>query len=91
MTRPPDWPGEPACHGHDPEWWFASLPNPDAEQAIAVCERCPVIDPCLAYALDRPWLDGIWAATTPTRRRHLRRDRTTEEPPTERNDHGNPE
>lgn len=41
----------------------------------AVYRRCPVTDPCLAYALDMGDEYGIWGATTPEDRQALDRIR----------------
>ena len=63
-----------ACHDpqHDPEWWW---PNSAADSsipvAIAICFGCPLIDKCLAYALQAHEREGIWGGTTPTERRQL--------------------
>jgi WhiB family redox-sensing transcriptional regulator len=44
----------------------------EIEEARALCAACPVREMCLAWAVARPELDGIWAATTPPERRRLR-------------------
>src|SRR5262249_15175478 len=41
--------------------------------AKALCADCAVQSPCLEFALSRPDLVGIWAATTPSERAVLRR------------------
>jgi WhiB family redox-sensing transcriptional regulator len=47
------------CRSNDPELFFAESPA-DVESAKALCQTCPLIDECLAGALDRhePW--GVW-------------------------------
>lgn len=50
----------------------------DVEQAKSVCRRCPLREPCLAYALDATDghgtpIGGIWGATTVEERKALRR------------------
>lgn len=47
------------CRTHDPELWFAEHTT-QVEQAKALCRTCPLIDGCLAGALERqePW--GVW-------------------------------
>lgn len=77
------WRTRAACHGHDPALWFPDWSlnttkprgptdawsySPDAAD---ICLTCPVAGPCLDYALHRN-VDGIWSATTPIERRHLR-------------------
>ena len=47
------------CRSHDPELWFAER-TAQVEQAKALCRECPLIEGCLAGALERaePW--GVW-------------------------------
>ena len=47
------------CRLNDPELFFAESPA-DVESAKALCRTCPVMEECLAGALDRhePW--GVW-------------------------------
>lgn len=47
------------CRSHDPELWFAERTS-EVEQAKALCRDCPLIEGCLAGALEReePW--GVW-------------------------------
>lgn len=40
-----------------------------------VCQSCPVATECLRWALDGGQDHGLWAATTPTDRRAIRRAR----------------
>ncbi len=46
-----------------------------AEQAKAVCRRCPVIAPCLRWAMDTRQEAGVWGGQTEDERRVLRRNR----------------
>jgi hypothetical protein len=57
----------------DADWWFSGDTG-DKTAAQLLCLRCPIREECLAYALDHPADTefGIWAATTPNRRRTLR-------------------
>ena len=63
MTAPrweaPSRPGALPCHLVDPEVFFAESPA-DVEAAKALCVGCPVLEECLAGALERrePW--GVW-------------------------------
>lgn len=65
-----------ACRGHDPELWFVEGRGRAANQArttaLAICDACPVIGPCLSYALAIPWLVGVWGGTLPTTRERMR-------------------
>jgi WhiB family redox-sensing transcriptional regulator len=47
------------CRSNDPELFFAESPA-DVELAKALCRTCPLMEECLAGALDRhePW--GVW-------------------------------
>jgi WhiB family redox-sensing transcriptional regulator len=47
------------CRTNDPELWFAEH-STQVEQAKALCRTCPLIEGCLAGALERnePW--GVW-------------------------------
>ncbi len=54
-----------ADHG----WWASDEPN--TQDAVEICERCPVRDDCLQWALEMPEPVGIWGGTTPKQRRRL--------------------
>ncbi|WP_281276664.1 WhiB family transcriptional regulator [Cellulomonas telluris] len=47
------------CRSNDPELWFAER-QADVERAKALCQTCPLIEGCLAGAVERaePW--GVW-------------------------------
>ncbi|WP_276319535.1 WhiB family transcriptional regulator [Cellulomonas endophytica] len=47
------------CRSNDAELWFAER-TADVEQAKALCRDCPLLEGCLAGALERaePW--GVW-------------------------------
>lgn len=51
----------PACHDHDPNWWF---PEPGdtttARAAKTICRRCPIRVQCLTDARARGERAGIW-------------------------------
>jgi WhiB family redox-sensing transcriptional regulator len=69
---PPDWRDQALCAQSDPEAWFPEA-GEHAELAKAICRTCPVQAPCLAYALDRPGLRGIWGGLSERERRAARR------------------
>ncbi|AXE22867.1 Transcriptional regulator WhiB [Streptomyces sp. enrichment culture] len=48
-----------ACRTYDPEVFFAESPA-DVEYAKSLCRTCPLVEACLAGALERrePW--GVW-------------------------------
>ena len=47
------------CRTYDPELWFAEQTS-QVERAKALCRECPLIEGCLAGAIERaePW--GVW-------------------------------
>lgn len=66
-----------ACRAR-PELWFPKSygdSSIECHRAKIVCKRCPVAEQCLLWALANPELTehGIWAATSPKKRTHLRR------------------
>src|ERR1035437_4941377 len=70
------WRDHAACLGTWQELFFPVGNGPDAlrqtEQAKAVCRGCPVIEPCLTWALDAG-VDGVWGALPEDERRALRK------------------
>ena len=72
-----DWRQRAACRDEDPELFFpVSDIGPaarQADQAKAICARCPVREMCLEYAQDNGLESGIFGGTTETERRELRR------------------
>jgi WhiB family redox-sensing transcriptional regulator len=77
MLRYDDWREHAACRDEDPELFFPlSEIGPGARQADeakAVCARCPVREQCLEYALDNGLDHGIFGGLTESERRRLRR------------------
>ncbi|WP_251153351.1 WhiB family transcriptional regulator [Cellulosimicrobium sp. Marseille-Q4280] len=47
------------CRTNDPELWFAERAT-EVEEAKALCRTCPLVEGCLAGAVERrePW--GVW-------------------------------
>jgi hypothetical protein len=76
------WQRDAACRDTDPDLFF---PASDDDTAVIVarhkiavapiCSACPVAVDCLRWALDTGQDHGLWAATTPTDRRAIRRAR----------------
>jgi WhiB family redox-sensing transcriptional regulator len=77
MLNYDDWRQRAACRDEDPELFFPvsdiGLGARQADQAKAVCDRCPVRAQCLEYALDNGLDYGIFGGTTEAERRELRR------------------
>lgn len=75
------WMTRAACLNADPRKWDSDT-GPDALGSIRVCERCPVLEQCLEYALrlmaelpSEHTLAGIWGGTGHKRRAVLVRER----------------
>lgn len=68
------WIDEANCRGVDPERFFVrgSL---QAKPAQRLCERCPVQETCLEYALAHDIDFGVWGGLTERQRRSLQRRR----------------
>ena len=72
-TNASAWRADSLCRPHPTRWWFAGDPR-EALVAKSICSGCPVKGPCLEFALSRPDVFGIWAATTASERTTIRRD-----------------
>lgn len=62
--------GVPDRLGRDP--WFVEGQGAQPAEAIAVCEQCPVRQPCAAYAIEQGITEGVWGGLTPKQRRQHR-------------------
>lgn len=72
-----DWRHEAACLTEDPELFFPiGETSPAAcaqiQEAKAVCARCPVLETCLAAALESG-AEGVWGGSTDDERRRMKR------------------
>ena len=61
------WQFDGACRGEDPSLFFAPGYFEKREEkaarevkAKAICTECPVLEPCLEYALAHREHDGVW-------------------------------
>ena len=67
------WMRQALCAEVDPELFFPDKGDwAKAFRAKVVCRRCEVTEQCLAYALERSELVGVWGGTTPEQRKQLR-------------------
>jgi WhiB family redox-sensing transcriptional regulator len=57
----PRWMDRAACRGRPGRWWFTASTR---RRAIRICQRCPVRDECLAYAIDYDEQYGVWGGLT---------------------------
>jgi len=73
------WIEQARCIGEDPELFFpVGTSGPaleQAEHAKAICRECPVIEACLAWALDTCQDAGVWGGLDEEVRREIRRAR----------------
>jgi WhiB family redox-sensing transcriptional regulator len=72
-----DWRHRALCRDEDPELFFPiGTTGPAAvqvAQAKVVCGRCPVVEPCLSWALETGQDAGVWGGTSEDERRALKR------------------
>ena len=72
-----DWRHEAACRGEDPEVFFPVGNTGPAlaqiEEAKKICQRCPVKEPCLAWALESGQDAGVWGGLSEDERRAMKR------------------
>lgn len=61
----------------DPDLWLASTDPAKRAQAIAVCLRCPALQPCRDWSLNLPSSERgtIWGGLTYLARMRLKRQR----------------
>jgi Transcription factor WhiB len=78
-TRATDWRDSAACRKEDPGLFFPKGEGDNwqlaVDEARAVCRRCPSVDLCLQWALEKRIDDGIFGGTTALERRNLLRRR----------------
>ena len=68
------WRQRSACRGVDPDIFYPAT-DEEAGEAKAICEQCPVREPCLEYALANRERDGVWGGATERERRRIVRQR----------------
>lgn len=66
------WAAYASCREVDPEMFFSGAEK-KTEEAIRICNGCPVQDECLTWALDTRVRYGIWGGLTERQRRRLAR------------------
>jgi WhiB family redox-sensing transcriptional regulator len=71
-----DWRDDSACREVDPDLFFPDGKNAPArtqiEKAKQICLSCPVVQPCLHFAVSTGQL-GVWGGLDDDERRKLRR------------------
>lgn len=70
------WRDDAACRNTDPDVFFPVGTTGEAvaenKAAIAVCQRCPVRERCLEFAMATNQRDGVWGGTSEEDRRRMR-------------------
>ena len=71
------WRTSALCRHTDPDLFFpvgtTGIALEHIAAAKAVCEQCPVKEPCLQFAIETNQDNGIWGGTSEEERRVLRR------------------
>jgi WhiB family redox-sensing transcriptional regulator len=74
----PPWLAEAACVGEDPNLFFADqgkvFSGARTKAAIRVCQSCPVVRKCLAWALETGDGFAVLGGMTPQQRTRYRRE-----------------
>ena len=77
-----EWQEQAACRGYDnllffgPDQGESELEKQSREaRAKAICQRCPVAEPCLEFAMETNQKYGIWGGLTDKERASLKRRR----------------
>ncbi|MFF5881069.1 WhiB family transcriptional regulator [Streptomyces californicus] len=72
-----NWRVNAVCRTEDPDLFFPTgTTGPallQAEEAKAVCRRCPVMETCLQWALESGQEQGVWGGTDEDDRRRIHR------------------
>jgi len=68
-----NWTEDAVCARSDPEAWFPDRGRPN-RQTKAMCDTCPVKDPCLQWALDHNEQYGIFGGTSHADRQKIKRE-----------------
>ena len=73
IEPPGDWVDRAACRGRGDESWFPAVgARSRYRAAVAVCEGCPVRQPCLEYAVANRIQYGVWGGLNEDARKRLR-------------------
>jgi WhiB family transcriptional regulator, redox-sensing transcriptional regulator len=79
------WQGLASCRGDDSTFFFApsyfeKRREKQAREAVAkrICATCPVIEPCLDFALSTREAHGVWGGLNETERRAILKARARE-------------
>ncbi len=77
-----DWQEDALCRNYDVDLFFGpDAPETELEkqtreaEAKSICQRCPVKEPCLEFAIETNQKYGIWGGLTDKERASLKRRR----------------
>lgn len=68
------WMDQGLCKGYTNVFFPARGQNQKVSLAKKICERCPVKQQCLDFALDNQEMHGVWGGTSERTRRVMRRN-----------------
>ena len=64
------WMDFAACHGADPDIFFAETNwHANHEKARSYCRKCTVYKNCMKFAMDNDIEHGIWGGLSPSQRK----------------------
>lgn len=69
---PEAWMQRANCTGTDPEIFFGES-GCNGDDAKRICGRCDVASECLAYAVERPHLSGVWGGVGHRARQQMKK------------------
>ena len=64
------WQDKANCGNADPDLFFSARKR-DRATALAYCSACPVKSECLAFAIDKECVDGIFGGLLADERKEL--------------------
>lgn len=71
-AQPNDWRAAGLCRSHhDPDLWFAPPTDPASSEARRICQACPVLQTCHAWALETREKWGTWGGLDTAERASL--------------------
>lgn len=83
-SRATDWRDDALCREEDPDLFFPIGNTGDAilqaDQAKAVCRRCPVMETCGSWALRTGQDAGVWGGMSEDERRAIKRRKSRPRP-----------
>ena len=74
-----DWMVRGNCRSVDPEVFFPS-DGVGVDAARRICQGCPVLTPCLEYAIEHRIDHGVWGGASERERRRIARQRRLPRP-----------